>query len=104
MRPVAVETEPIHGAAGTEGQRVTCFVDDASKGVGARYSGQSVLRTVAPVDQVGQIALREKDKEREKPQHNIRLSLQNKQQHNKRDNSKLSVEIQCMKCLLQRMQ
>lgn len=52
-RPVAVETEPVHGAAGAERQRVTRLVDDTSEGVGAGDSGQTVLRTIAPMDQVG---------------------------------------------------
>lgn len=52
QRPVAVETEPVHGAAGAERQRVTCLVDDTSKCVGARDSGQTVLRTMATVDKV----------------------------------------------------
>lgn len=50
---MAVETEPVHGAAGAERQRVTCFIDDTSKGVGAGDSGQTVLRTMATMDQVG---------------------------------------------------
>ena len=52
-RPVTVETEPVHGAAGAERQRVTCLVDDTSKGVGAGDSGQTVFRTMAAMDQVG---------------------------------------------------
>lgn len=50
---MAVETEPVHGAAGAERQRVTRLVDDTSEGVGAGDSGQTVLRTMAPMDQVG---------------------------------------------------
>lgn len=42
-RPVAVETEPVHGAAGAERQRVTRLVDDTGEGVGAGDSGQAVL-------------------------------------------------------------
>lgn len=52
-RPVAVETEPVHGAAGAERQRVTRLVDDTSESVGARDSGQTVLWTMATMDQVG---------------------------------------------------
>lgn len=59
QRPVAVEAEPVHGAAGAECQRVACLVDNTSKGVGTRDPGQSVLRTVAAVDQVGEVPLRE---------------------------------------------
>ena len=40
---MAVETEPVHRAAGAEGQRVARLVDDAGKGVGAGDSGQPVL-------------------------------------------------------------
>lgn len=54
---MAVEAEPVHGAAGAEGQRVARLVDNAGKRVGAGDSGQAVLGTVAPVDQVGQVAL-----------------------------------------------
>lgn len=50
---MAVETEPVHSAAGAECQRVTRLVDDASKSVGAGDSGQTVLRTMAAMDQVG---------------------------------------------------
>ena len=57
-RPVAVEAEPVDGAAGAERQRVTCLVDNAGKGVGTGDSGQTVLRTVAPVDQVGEVPLK----------------------------------------------
>lgn len=41
--PVAVETEPVHGAAGAERQRVARLVDDAREGVGAGDAGQTVL-------------------------------------------------------------
>lgn len=51
-RPVAVETEPVHSAAGAERQRVTRLVDDTSEGIGARDSGQTVLGTMATMDQV----------------------------------------------------
>lgn len=50
---MAVETEPVHSAAGAERQRVTCLVDDTSKCVGPRDSGQTVLRTMATMDKVG---------------------------------------------------
>ena len=53
QRPVAVETEPVHSAAGAERQRVTCLVDDTSKCVGPRDTGQTVLRTMATMDKVG---------------------------------------------------
>lgn len=52
-RPVAVETEPVHSAAGAERQRVTCLVDDTSKGVGSGDSCQTVFGTMASVDQIG---------------------------------------------------
>lgn len=55
---MAVEAETVHSAAGAEGQRVACLVDDTSEGVCAGDSGQTVLGTVAPVDQVGQVTLR----------------------------------------------
>lgn len=58
-RPVAVEAEPVHGAAGTEGQRVARLIDNTSECVGAGDSCQAVLGTVAPMDQVGQVPLRE---------------------------------------------
>lgn len=54
---MAVEAETVHSAAGAEGQRVARLVDDASKRVCAGDSGQTVLGAVAPVDQVGQVAL-----------------------------------------------
>lgn len=57
LRPVAVETEAVHGAAGAERQRITRLVDDASEGVGAGDSGQTVLRTMAPMDQVRKVPL-----------------------------------------------
>lgn len=50
---MAVETEPVHSAAGAECQRVTCFVDDTSKGVGSGDSCQTVFRTMASMDQIG---------------------------------------------------
>lgn len=53
VRPVTVETEPVDGAAGAERQRVTRLVDDTSKGIGAGDSGQTVLGTMATMDQVG---------------------------------------------------
>lgn len=59
-RPVAVETEPVNGAAGTERQRVTRLVDNTSKGIGPGDSGQTVLGTVTTMDQVGKVPLREK--------------------------------------------
>lgn len=52
-KPVAVETEPVHSAAGAERQGVTRLVDDTSKGVCAGDSGQAVLGTMATMDQVG---------------------------------------------------
>lgn len=55
---MAVEAEAVHSAAGAEGQRVARLVDDAGKRVCAGDSGQAVLGTVAPVDQVGQVALK----------------------------------------------
>lgn len=57
---MTVETQSVHSAAGTERQRVTRLVDDASKGVGAGNTGQSIFRTMAPVNQVGQVPLTEK--------------------------------------------
>lgn len=51
--PVAVETQPVDGAAGAERQRVTCLVDDTGEGVCARDSGQTVPGTMAAVDEVG---------------------------------------------------
>lgn len=56
--PVAIEAETVHSAAGAEGQRVARLVDDAGERICAGDSGQTVLGTVAPVDQVGQVALR----------------------------------------------
>lgn len=55
---MAVEAEPIHGAAGTECQRVTCLVDNTSEGIGARDSGQAILRAMATMDQVGEVSLK----------------------------------------------
>lgn len=52
-KPVTVETQSVHSAAGTERQRVTRLVDDAGKGVGAGNTGQSIFRTMAPMNQVG---------------------------------------------------
>lgn len=52
-KPVTVETQSVHSAAGAEGQRVTRLVDDASKGICAGNTGQSIFRTVAPMNQVG---------------------------------------------------
>lgn len=54
---MTVETETVNGAAGTECQRVTCLVDNASESVGARDSSQTVLRAMAAMDQVGEITL-----------------------------------------------
>lgn len=59
-RPVAVEAEPVHGAAGAERQGVTRLVDDTGECVCAGDSGQTVLGAVAAVDQVGQVPLRNK--------------------------------------------
>lgn len=59
-KPVTVETQSVHGATGAESQGVTRLVDDAGKGVSTGNTGQSIFRTMAPVDQVGQIPLREK--------------------------------------------
>ncbi len=59
-RPVAVETEPVHSAAGAERQRVTRLVDDTGKGIGAGDSGQAVLRTMTTMDQVREVPLRER--------------------------------------------
>lgn len=56
---MAVETEPIHSAAGTKRQRVTGLVDNTSKGIGTRDSGQTVLRAMATMDQVGEVSLKE---------------------------------------------
>jgi len=55
---VAVEAQPVHGAAGAERQRVARLVDDAGEGVGAGDPGQAVLGTMAAVHQVGEVALR----------------------------------------------
>lgn len=52
-KPVTVETQPVHSAAGAERQRVTRLVDDASKGICAGNTGQSIFRTMAPMNQVG---------------------------------------------------
>lgn len=54
---MTVETEAVHGATGTESQRITRLVDDASESVGARDTGQTVLGAVAPMDQVSQVTL-----------------------------------------------
>lgn len=54
---MTVETEAVHGAAGTESQRIARLVDDASESVGARDTGQTVLGAVAPMDQVSQVTL-----------------------------------------------
>lgn len=59
QRPVAVEAEPVHGTAGAECQRVTRLVDNTGEGIGAGNPGQTVLRTMASVDQVGEVALQE---------------------------------------------
>lgn len=53
QRPVTVQTESVHGAAGTERQRVARLVDDTGKGIGPGDSGQTVLGTVTTMDQVG---------------------------------------------------
>lgn len=52
-KPVTVETQSVHSAAGAESQRVARLVDDASKGVCAGNTGQAIFRTVAPMNQVG---------------------------------------------------
>lgn len=57
LAPVAVEAQPVHHAAGTEGQRVAGLVDDAHEGVGARDPGQPVLGAVTAMHQVGQVTL-----------------------------------------------
>lgn len=57
LAPVAVEAQPVHHAAGTEGQRVARLVDDAHEGVGARDPGQPVLGAVTAMHQVGQVTL-----------------------------------------------
>lgn len=59
--PVAVETKPVHRAAGAERQWVACFVDDPSKGVGSWDSGQAVFGAMAAVDQVSEVPLRERE-------------------------------------------
>jgi len=59
--PVAVEAESVHGAAGAERQRVTRLVNDASEGIGTRDSGQTILRAMAAMDQVGEVPLKEKE-------------------------------------------
>lgn len=58
---MTVETEAVHGAAGTESQRIARLVDDASESVGARDTGQTVLGAVAPVDKVCQVTLSKGD-------------------------------------------
>lgn len=50
---MTVETQPVHSAAGAERQRVARLVDDASKGVGAGNTGQSIFRTMAAMNEVG---------------------------------------------------
>lgn len=57
LSPVAVEAQPVHHAAGTEGQRVARLVDDAHEGVGAWDPGQPVLGAVTAVHEVGQVTL-----------------------------------------------
>lgn len=52
-KPVTVETQAVHSAAGAESQRVTRLVDDASKGVCAGNTGETIFRTMAPMNQVG---------------------------------------------------
>lgn len=54
---MTVETEPIHHATSTEGERVARFIDDANERVGSWDSCQSVLRTVAAMHEVRQISL-----------------------------------------------
>lgn len=54
---MAVEAQPVHHAAGAEGQRVACLVDDAHEGVGARDPRQPVLGAVTAMHQVGQVTL-----------------------------------------------
>lgn len=61
---MAVETQPVYRAAGTERQRVARLVHNASKGVGAGNSGEAVFRAMATVDQVGEVPLKEKELER----------------------------------------
>lgn len=58
---MAVETEPVHRAAGAESQRVARLVHYASERVGAGDSGQAVLGAVAAVDQVCQVSLDENE-------------------------------------------
>lgn len=57
LSPVAVEAQPVHHAAGTEGQRVARLVDDSHEGVGARDPRQPVLGAVTAVHEVGQVTL-----------------------------------------------
>ena len=57
---MAVEAEPVHHAAGTEGKRVAGLVDDPHEGVGARNSCQPVLGAVTAVHKVCQITLGKK--------------------------------------------
>lgn len=61
---MAVETQPVYRAAGTERQGVARLVHNAGKGVGAGDSGKAVFRTMATMDQVGEIPLKEKELER----------------------------------------
>lgn len=82
---MTVETEPVHHAAGTEGKRVTSFVDDAHECIGARDSGQFVLGTVASVDQVCQIPLQSDGTE-----------LGNTQPHYSEHNQLLKKAVNCL--------
>ena len=58
--PVAVETQTVHHAASAEGKGVAGLVDDAHKRVGAWDPRQAVLRTVAAMHKVCQVALQER--------------------------------------------
>lgn len=55
--PVTVQTQPVYHTTGTESKRVACFIDYSNKGIGSRYSCQSVFRTVAAMHKVCQITL-----------------------------------------------
>lgn len=57
---MAVETEPVHRAAGAECQRVARLIHNSSKGVCAGDTGQAILGTMAAMDQVGKIPLKKR--------------------------------------------
>lgn len=54
---MTVQAKSVHHTAGAESKCIACFVNNSKKGIGARNSGQSVLRTMAPMNKVGQITL-----------------------------------------------